>query len=90
MGRGQRIVLVVGLGLALAVLGRHLVSLGGTRNFGWFAYAPLNTSLDSVAHPSGLRPWARLLIWLGLIAVWTLASFGIMRSPRSRSEQVPG
>ncbi len=73
-----RVTLVVALGLALAVLGRYLVSLGHHTSYGWFAYAPLNSSV-SPPHADGLRPWARLLIWLGLIAVWASASAWLLR-----------
>jgi hypothetical protein len=76
-------VLVIGLGLALAGLGRYLVSLGrpSSVSFGWFAYAPLNSTTAAAVRHVGLRPWARLLIWLALIAVWTLASVRILRPP---------
>ena len=78
----QRIILVIGLGLAFAVLGRYLVSLGRSGSFGWYAYAPLNSSTSS-SH-FGLRPWIRLVIWVGLIAVWTGSSFFLLRrTPKS-------
>ena len=73
----QRIILVIGLGLGLAVLGRYLVSLGRAGTFGWFAYAPLNSTLSNVHR--GVRPWLRLVIWLALIGVWTIASFVLLR-----------
>jgi hypothetical protein len=77
----QRIVLVIALALALGVLGRYLVTLQRPSEFGWFAYAPLNSTI-SAPHPPGLHPWARLLIWLGLIAVWALASLLLLRPAR--------
>lgn len=84
-GIAQRIILVIGLGLALAVLGRYLVSLGKTGNFGWFAYAPMNSTV-STPHP-GERPWVRLVIWLGLILAWTGPSFFLLR-PTTPSDSV--
>ena len=90
-GRAQRIILVIGLGLGLAVLGRYLVSLGrpSSANFGWFAYAPLDsTTAHAALRQAGLRPWARLLIWLGLIAVWTLMSLRILRRPQAADPDV--
>jgi hypothetical protein len=82
-GTAQRIVVVIGLAVALLLLGRYLVQVGQPRNFGWFAYAPLNTaesgsysSTVAISH-HGIRPWLRLLIWLGLVAVWTGAAFAI-------------
>jgi hypothetical protein len=82
----QRIILVIGLGLALAVLGRYLVTLRQSGNFGWYSYAPLNSSLSKgdtstvvLQGHLGLRPWLRLLIWLALIGVWTSASLFLLR-----------
>jgi ABC-type branched-subunit amino acid transport system permease subunit len=80
LGLAQRILLVVALAIALGVLGRYLISLGHPSNFGWFAYAPLNST--STIRPPGLHPWARLLIWVGLIAVWALASLMLLRPTR--------
>jgi heme/copper-type cytochrome/quinol oxidase subunit 1 len=80
LGRAQRIVLVIALAVALGVLGRYLISLGRPDHFGWFAYAPLNST--STIRPPGLQPWARLLIWLGLIAVWSLASLVLLHPTR--------
>jgi heme/copper-type cytochrome/quinol oxidase subunit 1 len=73
----QRVVAVVALGLALAVAGSYLVSLGGGPRSGWYAYAPLASSLD--APGTGLPGWLRLIIWLALIAVWALASIRVLR-----------
>ena len=64
----QRVVAIVALGLALAVAGSYLVSLGGGPRTGWYAYSPLTSSLD--APGTGLPGWLRLIIWLALIAVW--------------------
>lgn len=78
----QRIVLVVALALALAVLGRYLVSLGGgpfARYFGSVAHAPLAS--PGLAY-LGLRPWLRLVVWLGLIALWAVASVRLLRPGR--------
>jgi hypothetical protein len=44
---------------------------------GWTGYAPLST--PSVG---GLQPWARLLIWLGLIGIWVVASAALVQTPR--------
>lgn len=76
-GLAQRIVLVIALALAFAVLGRYLVSLGHRGNFGWFAYAPLDSSAPVPA--SGMAPGLRLLVWLGLIAVWAGAAMWLLR-----------
>lgn len=84
LGLAQRIVLVIALAIAFAFLGRYLVSLGQEREFGWFAYAPLNSSLQLPNH--GLRPWLRLVIWLALIAVWCAASVYLLRPHRASHE----
>jgi heme/copper-type cytochrome/quinol oxidase subunit 1 len=87
-GLAQRIILVVALALAFAVLGRYLVSLGGIGhhgNFGWYAYAPLNSS--SPVPSGGTRPWLRVLVWLGLIAVWAMASARLLRAASKRRPQ---
>ncbi len=77
----QRIVLVVALGVAFAVLGRYLMTIGQRGEYGWFAYTPLS-STGAPPRP-GLHPWERVLIWLGLIVVWASASLLILRTGRS-------
>jgi uncharacterized membrane protein YwaF len=84
LNRAQCTALVVGFGVALYVLGQWLTSLGSTLNYGWVAYAPLSKSLN----PGGLHPWVRYVIWLVLIAIWTLASMALLRSRiASRGDQ---
>ena len=78
----QRVVLVIALAVALALLGRYLVSLGRPHSYGWFAYAPVNSRLSPP--PPGMRAWARLLIWLGMVAVWALASCWVLRPAKDR------
>jgi hypothetical protein len=83
LGRAQRVVLVVALGLALGTAGSYLVSLGGGVRSGWYAYSPLTSSL--YAPSTGLPAWLRLVIWLGLIALWALASIRVMRPSSGRA-----
>ena len=73
----QRIVAVVALGFALAVLGSYLDSLGTTPFTGWIGYAPLNGS-PLLVH-TGLPGWLRLLIWLVLIGGWAVAAIRVLR-----------
>jgi heme/copper-type cytochrome/quinol oxidase subunit 1 len=81
LSKAQRIVVVVALGMAFVAVGGYLVSLGGAPRFGWYAYAPLAGSLQGPR--TGLPAWLRLIIWLGLIALWTLASVRVLRpSPK--------
>lgn len=79
LGLAQRIVIVVGLGFGLAILGGYLlVTLNSPATFGWFGYAPL-TNNSFVPEGSGLAPWQQLLIWLGLILVWSLAGLILLK-----------
>ena len=76
----QRIVLVIALAVALQILGVYIVTLGKGSVFGWTAYAPLTQSLN-IPNP-GLPIWGRLLVWLGLIGIWTLGAVWMLTSPR--------
>jgi heme/copper-type cytochrome/quinol oxidase subunit 1 len=76
LGRAQRVVIVIALGLALRTVGSFLTSIG-RRAVGWYAYSPLTTRLL----PGGFalaRP-VRLLIWLVLIAIWAAVSIPVLR-----------
>ncbi len=79
---GQRVVLVVALGVGLGSLGSYLVTLGSPSS-GWVAYAPLteHTGVPGI----GLHPWVRLLIWLALTVVWATCSLVLLR-PSSSTE----
>ena len=76
----QRVVTVVALGIALAALGRYLVSLGGGPRFGWYAYSPLTAQLYRPR--TGMPAWLRLIIWLGLTGLWAVASLAVLRPSR--------
>ena len=83
LSQPQKIVIVLALGMAFGAAGTYLVGLGNTSAFGWYAYAPLS---QAVYPATGLHGWARLLIWLALIALWALLSVRVLRpSP----EQAP-
>jgi len=75
----QRIVIVVAIGIALAVIGRYLVSLGSGFHVGWTGYAPLAHSFRPPS--TGLPAWLRLIIWLGLTVIWAAASVVVLRPP---------
>jgi hypothetical protein len=85
----QRIVLVVALAATLVVIGLYLTTIGAgsAADFGWFGYAPLtpNSPLDGGGPPA----WARLLIWLALIAVWAGLSLRLLRPGRGKSRVRP-
>lgn len=76
LGFGQRVVIVIALGVALTLAGHFITSLGGRS--GWYAYSPLTASV--YPRPGLLPGWARLLIWLGLLAAWTGASLYLLRA----------
>lgn len=76
LNHSQRVVIVVGLGVALCVLGEWLNGLGSNLNYGWVAYAPLSNQVNNV----GLHPWVRLIIWIVLIALWLAVSVRFLRS----------
>ena len=74
----QRIVIVVGLGLALLVFGDWAMTWGThSADFGWVGYAPLTNAIYA---PGRLHPWVRMVIWLVLIAVWMVASVFVLRA----------
>jgi len=77
LSQPQRIVIVIALGIAFAVAGAYVVSLGNTAGLGWYAYAPL--SPQEYAPRTGLTGWARLVTLLALTVVWALASVWILR-----------
>jgi heme/copper-type cytochrome/quinol oxidase subunit 1 len=78
LGKAQRIVVVIALGVAFGAVGSYLVSLGNTVRGGWYAYAPLT---QAVYPPrAGLAGWLRLIIWLVLIGLWTVLSVRLLRS----------
>jgi heme/copper-type cytochrome/quinol oxidase subunit 1 len=79
LSTAQRVVIVIALGLALGVAGRYLVSLGGGLPTGWTGYAPLQ------AIQIGMAPWLRLVIWLALIVLWSLASIRVLRPSLGQS-----
>lgn len=85
LSTAQRIIVVVGLGVAFIALGNYLVSLNnpvaGGGFFGYSQSAPL-VALGG----AGLAPWLQLLIWLGLILVWTAIAAVVMRRPTAAND----
>jgi len=85
----QRVVLVAALGAGLGSFGLWLTTPGPFT--GWTGYAPLTSTAVYASVTGGLPSWARLLIWLGLIGIWALASLWLLRRrPGSRDGAVPG
>jgi heme/copper-type cytochrome/quinol oxidase subunit 1 len=79
----QRVVVIIALGLALAIVASYLTSLG-TRA-GWYAYAPLTGRAFS---PPGFGEpgWLGVIIWLAAISVWAAASATVLRPGHSVPE----
>ena len=65
------------MAIALAIVGRYLVSLGGGFRTGWYSYSALSARLRPPG--TGLPRWLRLIIWLGLTGIWALASVVVLR-----------
>lgn len=80
LNTAQRVVIVVAIGIALAVAGRYLVSLGGGFHVGWTGYPVLPARIG--AYGTGLPRWLRLIVWLVLTGIWAVASVVVLRSPR--------
>jgi heme/copper-type cytochrome/quinol oxidase subunit 1 len=71
---GQRVVVVVTVGLTLGVVANYLTGLGeGT---GWYAYSPLARQVL----PPGLGEpgWLRLVIWLAAVGLWAVTSLLVL------------
>jgi hypothetical protein len=80
LGKAQRVVVVIALGLALGTVGSYLVSLGqGVFASGWYGYAPLTATLSAPGR--GLPGWLRVIFWLALIGGWALGSVRVLRAP---------
>ncbi len=91
MGRlntGQRVVIVIAWGLALAVVGEGVLSWweGGTQPFtGWVGYAPLASTAFSPPRRV-LHPWVLAAYWLTVVIVWAAGALTVMRN-RSRGTE---
>lgn len=87
----QRVVLVISLGLALLAVGVYVSTLGLSGTAGGFENATFLTPSQGftppmVLSPVGpdLTPWEQLLVWLGLILVWSTVSIVILRADHAR------
>jgi heme/copper-type cytochrome/quinol oxidase subunit 1 len=76
---GQRVVVVVTLGLTLGIVANYLTGLGPSVRTGWYAYAPL---AKQVLPPGLGEPgWLRLVIWLAAIGLWAVTSLRVLSQP---------
>jgi uncharacterized membrane protein YhaH (DUF805 family) len=87
----QRIVVVIGFGVAVYFLGSWFTTRGeGAGRSGWVAFAPLSGSVDTADLPGpGLHPWVRLLIWFTLIAAWGVVGVILLRSRNEENSYGP-
>jgi uncharacterized membrane protein YciS (DUF1049 family) len=79
---GQRVVIVVALGVVLVLVGRYLTA--PVPFTGWIAYAPLTASTlpgRLFAARDGLGHIANFFVWLGLVLAWCAASLALLRTP---------
>lgn len=83
LSTAQRVVVIIALGLALAIVASYVTSLG-TRA-GWYAYAPL-TGQTFPPPGSGEPGWLRVIIWLAAISLWAAASAAVLRPDHSVPE----
>jgi hypothetical protein len=79
----QRIVLLVALGAALWVLGQWVIEQASPFGGFWTGTAPLTSSPDF-----GLHRWVQAVLWLLLIAVWTIAALLLLREPKRETLEV--
>jgi len=71
LGRGERMVLVVALGVGLDAFCSYFVPL---------ATFPFSSSAILPAGPPG---WFRVVVWLVLVGTWAVCSIVILRTPPS-------
>lgn len=74
MNRAQRVVVTVGVGVALLSVGRSVELWQGASAGGYFAYAPLSTEAYPGAPFLVRHPGLRLVLWLVLALAWTVMS----------------
>ncbi|HEY5024837.1 MAG TPA: hypothetical protein VII76_07660 [Acidimicrobiales bacterium] len=74
LGRGERIVLVVALGVALDAFCSYFVPL---------ATFPFASTAQLSLPSSGPPGWFRVVVWIVLAGVWAWCSFVILRVPPS-------
>lgn len=85
LGLGPRIVIVIGLAMALAVVAGYVVTDGyrAVAPNTWFAYAPGTDVYFSNQRVSAVRT---VVAPLAAVVIWTAASAWLLGAPRSRAE----
>jgi hypothetical protein len=77
---GQRIVLVIALGVFVYILGFWLSVVNKHLLTGWVAYSPLTN--PTTGEPGGLTVGQSVLVWTGLAIVWLILSLVVLRTPQ--------
>jgi len=73
----QRVIVVVGLGLALYAVANWVASIGSHPLTGWTAFAPLGQTV-AMPYEGGFHPWVRLVIFLVFLLVWVGCSLAVL------------
>lgn len=89
LNHSQRIIIVVGAGIALFFFGAWAMTWGTRGLTGWVGYAPLSNTASLTFLGTGLHPWVRLVVWLIIVAVWVGFSLVTLRS-RTPDGDAPG
>jgi len=74
LGHGERVVLVVALGIVLCPIAAYVAA--PSTHYGWVAYAPL---IKVGPHAGGVDGW-RILIWTAFVVVWAVCSIWLLRT----------
>ena len=91
LGAAQRVIVVISLALVLLAVGIYVSTLGlqGGDIAGGIEKATFLNPSQGFTPPMvvgqvvpDLSAWQQLLVWLGLILVWTTLSVVVMRPPR--------
>jgi hypothetical protein len=78
LNQGQRVVIVIALGIVTLLLGWWITAI--TTFTGWVAYAPLSGVTQSLNHRNLTFGWI-VLIWIGLTVVWAVLAGVVLHRP---------
>jgi hypothetical protein len=75
------VVLLVAFGAMIWVLGQWVIEQAGPFGGFWMGSAPLTNSPDY-----GLHPWVQAVLWMFLIAVWTIVALWLLRETKPNTQ----
>ena len=81
LNRPQRVILIIGFGVALYIFGIWLTTPAFPAN-GWVGYAPLATSLGRDRFGRD----AELILWLIFVVLWVVTSSYLLRTKVADAE----